>query len=486
MEVQRKKTITRLSSANEPIRSDEIGGDMKKPFEIVIALAVVFGLVFSACTPAPTQPPAAATQAPAAATEAPAAATEAPAAPAAPSGDPILFASSLPLTGSFSIPGSKHQDGYQLCVDLINERGGLLGRPVELIVSDNQSDAEVAISQFERFINVDRVDIILGSFSSLITFPATSITEQAQYVHPIPSAAALRIYARGYEYLFYFQPNVAEYIGDTPMAMLRDLVGEDLPQTAALVYADDFFANAIAAGLTGGEVEVEGLNEPVSLAPGGFEEAGIEVVYTEQWPEQGFSDWITLANSVKASNAEMLFAGLTSPDEGIQLIRALQTVDYQPKYVFMSQGAQREFEEQLGEAAEGVTVHASWHPLANFSGVLGGEEFTNQNFLDAFQAKYSRTADEDEAIPFALCQGMEQAIRATESTDNTVLRDWLAARTAEDPVRTILGDFYWDERGLPVEKPFIMVQWQGGDLKFVYPQDAFPGVEELVFPKPEW
>ena len=454
---------------------------MKKPLEILFVLLILVSLVLSACSSATQAAP---TQAPAQPTTAAAETTEE---PAQVSGEPIRIGSSLPLTGSFSIPGEKHQDGYQLCVDLINEKGGLLDRPVELVVSDNQSEAEVAIAQFERFINVDRVDLIFGSFSSLITFPATSITEQAQYIHPIPSAAALRIYARGYEYLFYFQPNVAEYIGDTPMAMLRDLVGEEnLPQTAALVHADDFFANAIAAGLTGGEVAVEGMPEPVSLAPGGFEESGIEVVYTEQWPEQGFSDWITLANSIKASNAEMLFAGLTSPDEGIQLIRALQTVDYQPEYVFMSQGAQREFQEQLGEAAEGITVHASWHPLANFSGVLGGEEFTNQNFIDAFNAKYGRDADEDEAIPFALCQGMEQAVRATGTTDNTVLRDWLASRTAEEPVRTILGDFYWDERGLPVEKPFIMVQWQEGDLSFVYPQDAFPGVKDLVFPKPEW
>jgi branched-chain amino acid transport system substrate-binding protein len=443
---------------------------MKRTLVILFAMLIVASLVLAACSPQATQTPA-----------------DTGNGEVGPTGDPVKIGSSLPLTGSFSIPGTKHQDGYQLCVDLINEKGGLLGRPVQLIVSDNQSDAEAAIAQFERFINVDRVDLIFGSFSSLITFPATSITEQSRYVHPIPSAAALRIYARGYDYLFYFQPNVAEYIGDSPIAMLRDLIGEgDLPKTAALVHADDFFANAIVTGLTGGSVNVEGLPEPISLAPGGMAEAGIEVVYTQQWPEQGFSDWITLANAIKASNAEMLFAGLTSPDEGIQLIRALQTVDYQPEYVFMSQGAQREFQEQLGDAANGVTVHASWHPLANFSGVLGGEEFTNQNFLDAFRAKYAREADEDEAIPFALCQGMEQAVRATGSTDNTVLRDWLAARTANDPVRTILGDFWWDERGLPVNKPFIMVQWQEGNLEFVYPQGAFPGVSELVFPKPGW
>jgi branched-chain amino acid transport system substrate-binding protein len=66
------------------------------------------------------------------------------------------------------------------------------------------------------------------------------------------------------------------------------------------------------------------------------------------------------------------------------------------------------------------------------------------------------------------------------------MRDWLAARTEDDPVKTILGDFYWDERGLPVGKPMLMTQWQDGELQFVYPVGDFPGTAELVWPKPEW
>ncbi len=81
---------------------------------------------------------------------------------------------------------------------------------------------------------------------------------------------------------------------------------------------------------------------------------------------------------------------------------------------------------------------------------------------------------------------MEQAVRATGTTDNAALRDWLASRTADDPVRTILGDFYWDERGLPLDKPFLMTQWQDGELEFVYPVGEFPGTVDLVWPKPEW
>jgi branched-chain amino acid transport system substrate-binding protein len=401
----------------------------------------------------------------------------------------IKIGTSLPLTGEFSITGTKHRDGYQLCVDLINEAGGINGRPVELIVSDNQSDVDTTLAQFERFINVDKVDIIFGTFSSKLTFPASSITEQAKYLHPIPSAAALRVYERGFKYLVYFQPNAAEYIGSSPVMMIQDLVPADQqPTKVAIAWADDFYANALVAGLLGQDVTFQnndGSEKTVSLAPGAIATAGWEVVFQQQWPE-GFTDWNTLAASIKASEADYLFAPVTSADEAIQLVRALQTVGYNPKGIFMSQGAQKEFQEALGDAANGVTIQASWHPLANFTGLLNGVEFTNQMFLDAFQAKYGVEGGEDEAIPFALCQGIEQAIRATGSTDNTVLRDWLAARTADDPVKTILGDFYWDSRGLPINKSFIMTQWQNGKLEFVYPTDAFPGVAPLVWPKPNW
>jgi branched-chain amino acid transport system substrate-binding protein len=457
---------------------------MKRNVWIGLSLILVVGMMLTACgQAAPTQAP----QAPAA-TEPAAVPTTAPAT-TEPVADktPIKIGTSLPLTGEFSITGSLHRDGYQLCVDLINEGGGLLGRPVELIVSDNQSDVDTTLAQFERFINVDKVDLIFGTFSSKLTFPATAITEKAGYLHPIPSAAALRVYERGFKDLVYFQPNAAEYIGASPVMMLKDLVPADQqPKTVALAWADDFYANALIAGLVGDNVTFQnddGTEKTVSLAPGELSKLGAEVVFKQQWPE-GFTDWTTLAASIKAANADYLFAPVTSADEGIQLIRALKTVGYKPKGIFMSQGAQAAFKDALGADANGVTIQTSWHPLANFTGVLNGKEFTNQMFIDAYKAKYGVDAGEDAAIPFALCQGIEQAVRATGSTDNKVLHDWLAARTAADPVKTVLGDFYWDERGLPINKSFIMTQWQDGNLEFVYPTDAFPGVKPLVYPMP--
>lgn len=448
---------------------------MKRTIWFLFTSLIVLSFVLAACGGTAT-------------TEAPAAVEpEAPVEPEEPpvEAEPIKIGASLPITGGFAINGEKHRDGYQLCVDLINEKGGLLDRPVELIVSDNQSDVETTMAQVERFMNVDDVDLMFGTFSSKLTFPMSSALEQAGMVHPIPSGAALRIYMRGYETPFYFQQKAAEFVGQSPINMIAELVPEgDQPATAALVFADDFFAGSIANGLLGGDVEVEGEDDVVSLAPGLISEAGMELVYEEMWPEEGFSDWITLANTIKESGAEYLFGLTASPDEAIQLVRALETVEYQPKGVYLSQGSQQEFADALGESADGITIHAAWHPAVQWEGLLAGEVYTNQDFQDDFEAKFGRAGDEDEAIPFALCQGIEQAVRATGSTDNAEIIAWLAARTAADPVKTIIGDRYWDEKGLPIDADFVMVQWQDGELAFVYPVGEFPGTSDLVWPKP--
>ena len=387
----------------------------------------------------------------------------------------IKIGASLPLTGAFSIAGVKHEQGYQLCVDLINERGGIMGEEVELIISDNRSDPATAINQYERFINVDGVDAVFGTFSSRLTFPVANILARNGFVHPIPAGGALRIYTQGHENLFYFQPNAAEYIGSSIRDMIGDLVDEgERPATAAVVVADDFFANAVEAGLLGLEVMDPADGSVVAdLSPGYLADAGIEVVYTEKWPEEGFNDWLNLANAIKRSEAELIVALTASAEEAVQLTRALQTVRAEPKMVYYSQGTQAEFLEGTGDASEAILMHTSWHAAAPYMGLLAGEEFSNADFGAAFEAPYGLPPDEDSAIPFAVCQGIEQAILGAGSTDNAAMGEWLSARTADDPVRTILGRFNWDDVGLPLGKPFLMAQWNGGELQFVYPTDEF-------------
>jgi branched-chain amino acid transport system substrate-binding protein len=407
------------------------------------------------------------------------------------SGEPIIFAASLPLTGEFSIPGTLHRDGYQFCIDQINERGGIIGRPAELLVEDNRSDSEIAVTQYERFISVEGVDVLLGTFSSLLTFPTSAVAEQNGMVYPVPSGAAQRIWERGFQNMYYFQQKPAELTGETIINVLEYYqeqgVVPEMPASAAVVYGDDFFAAAIANGFLGGEVTSPEGEVLADLAPGYLVDAGIELVLDEQYPA-GFTDWLTLANSIAQSGAEFLSISTASPQEAIDLINALRTIpDYQPLFIYTSQGAQAEFQTALEDGAEGITIHTVWHPSIEFEGLLAGEPYTNQEFIDGFTAAVGHPPTEDEAIPMAVCQGMEQAIIGAGSTDNAALSEWLRGRTEADPVKTIIGDFHWDEKGLPVGRDFLVNQWQGGELAFVFPvSEEIPGTTDLIYPKPEW
>jgi branched-chain amino acid transport system substrate-binding protein len=220
----------------------------------------------------------------------------------------------------------------------------------------------------------------------------------------------------------------------------------------AVVSADDFFANAIEAGLLGQKVKDPATDKEIAdLAPGYLADAGIEVLMKEKWPEEGFNDWLNLANSVKRSGAEMVIGLTASAEEAVQLTRSLKTVGATPKLVYLSQGAQTEFIEGVGkEAADGVLIHTTWHKDVPFESTLAGKPFNNADFVKAFTAEYSVEPDEDSAIPFAVCQGIEQAILGAGTTDNAKMGEWLHARTKEDPVRTVLGRFSWDDVGLPV------------------------------------
>jgi branched-chain amino acid transport system substrate-binding protein len=402
--------------------------------------------------------------------------------------EPIKIGSSLPLTGNFAVTGKKHQEGFELCVKLIKANGGLLGRKIELIVSDNRSDTETALNQYERLINVDGAQITFGTFSSKLTFPVSALLARNNRIHPVPSGGALRIWTQGHKNMFYFQQNAAEYTGETLTGAITKLVpAANRPKTAALVHADDFFANGIRAGLLGETVKMPGSGKLVAdMAPGFLAKAGIKTVYKETWPEEGFSDWLNLANSIKRSGAELVIGLTASAEEAVQLTRALKTVKAQPKMIYLSQGTQSEYEEGLGADSEAVLIHTSWHADVPFKGLLNGKEFTNKDFQAAFKKQFGRDADEDSAIPFAVCQGVEQAVRAVKTTDNAKLGEWLSARTPQNPVKTVLGNFAWDKRGLPIDRPFLLAQWQGRKLKFVYPTGEFEGVSKLVYPKPQW
>ena len=94
------------------------------------------------------------------------------------SGKPIRIGASLPLTGDFSEPGKAAQQGYKVWQKMTNDQGGLLGRKVQIIVRDDASDQNTVVADYNALISRQKVDMLLGTFSSLLNLPASTVAER--------------------------------------------------------------------------------------------------------------------------------------------------------------------------------------------------------------------------------------------------------------------------------------------------------------------
>ena len=98
--------------------------------------------------------------------------------PAAAQGAPLVLGASLSLTGIYADGGKYCLEGYQLAIKQINAKGGVLGRQLALKYYDDQSDGATGVRLYERLINEDKVDVIIGPYGTAITAPVTNVAEK--------------------------------------------------------------------------------------------------------------------------------------------------------------------------------------------------------------------------------------------------------------------------------------------------------------------
>jgi branched-chain amino acid transport system substrate-binding protein len=375
------------------------------------------------------------------------------------SDEPIRIGASLPLTGDFSEPGIAAQKGYELWVEEVNNAGGLLGRPVEIVVKDDQSDQNIVVSDYNALINQEKVDLLLGTFSSLLNIPASAVAERAQMVYVEPAGGSPELFNRGFQYLFFAQQATAPHQADLFSEWVTGLPEDERPKTAAYAAADDPFGAPVA----------EGIQEKL-------EAAGIETVYSEIYPPETVN-FDSIASAMAGRKPDVIAQGSAGLQDGVNLIRALSRVNYSPKQMF--QASTPSFAEQYSKAigvenTEGIFYAVSYHTEAATPG--------NEEFLAAYEAKYNgEEPAEDAADAYAAAQVLQAAVEAVGSIeDQEALKDWLH----ENSVETILGELSWDETGAP-EQAFLLAQWQNGDEEIVLPEEAAT-TDTIVNPKPPW
>ncbi|HEX8930121.1 MAG TPA: ABC transporter substrate-binding protein, partial [Actinomycetota bacterium] len=127
---------------------------------------------------------------------------------------PLVIGASLPLSGDFAQPGEASRRGYTIWQDMINANGGLLGRQVELKIVDDASSQDTVVSDYNRLISQNKVDLLLGTFSSLLNIPASAVAEKADMTYICPSCGSPAMFNRKFRHIFFAQPAVASHQGD--------------------------------------------------------------------------------------------------------------------------------------------------------------------------------------------------------------------------------------------------------------------------------
>jgi branched-chain amino acid transport system substrate-binding protein len=374
------------------------------------------------------------------------------------SNEPIKIGASLPLTGDFAEPGVAAQQGYEVWQEMVNAQGGLLGRDVQIVVRDDQSDQNLVVTDYNALIQQEKVDLLLGTFSSLLNLPASAVAERNQMLYVEPAGGSPEMFSRGFKFLFFAQQATADHQADLFAEWVTGLPEGERPKTAGYVIADDPFGGPVA----------EGIQQKL-------EAAGVETVYSEIYPPETVN-FDAQAAQLAQRKPDVIAQGSAGLADGVNLIRALVRANYSPKQLF--QASTPSFADQYSDAigidnTEGVFYAVSYHVDAPTPG--------NAEFLEAYRAKYDQDPPEDAADGYAAAQVLQAAVEGVGSIDDQqALADWLH----ENTVDTILGPLSWDETGAP-EQAFLLAQWQSGDEEIVLPEDAATS-DTIVNPKPDW
>ena len=365
-------------------------------------------------------------------------------------GEPIKLGASLSLTGTYASLGQNQHRGYQLCLKQVNEKGGVLGRKVDMVLYDDKSDPATGVRLYEKLITQDKVEVVLGPYSSAITEAVANITEKYKMPMVSPLAATTSIFKKGRRYAFMILAPAENYLeGLLDIGLKRGL------KTLAIINEDTLFPKATVQGT-------------LELA----KKKGMQVVFVEAYPK-GNTDFSAILTKVRAANPDLL-AAATYFDDAVAITRQMKELDVNPKIYGLTVGGDLpKFYELLGKNAEYVYGATQWEPDLPYP---GAKEFTEAHRKEFPGADLSYHT----AAGYAGCQLLVEAMRRAGTTDGDKVRDALL----KIDTKTMFGPYKVDQDGYQVAKGGVLFQWQDGKKVMVFPEDVAAGKPR--FPTPPW
>jgi branched-chain amino acid transport system substrate-binding protein len=349
---------------------------------------------------------------------------------------PIKVGGSLGLTGCFAVMSDALNKGFRLWEQHINRDGGILGRPVQVVIRDDHSDPERAKAIYRKLIEEEKVDFLFAPYSSLITEAVLPIAENSDIPILIAGAAADRLWEMGCRNAIGIYTPASKFsVGFLELLVLHGL------DHIAIVYAEDPFSIDLAES-----------------SQKWAERFGLTLVFFKGF-KKGTQVLDPLALEARKRKARVLMV-CGHMNESINMVAALRRTDWRPEAFYASVGPTfQAFYDTCGPDAEGVFGTSLWEPRANYPGA--------QRFEKDFTLAFGAAPGYHAGLAYAAGQVLEQGVKESGGVDREKVR-WALHHL---DTMTIIGRFGVDSNGKQVRQHAFITQWQEGRKEVVWPRE---------------
>jgi branched-chain amino acid transport system substrate-binding protein len=376
--------------------------------------------------------------------------------------EPIKVGLSLAMTGGVAQNGKQLLIALQLWRDDVNAKGGLLGRPVALVVYDDQSNPSNVPGIYNKLINVDKVDLLLGPYATNMTAAAMPVIIENNKLTISMMAVTVN---RHFNYPRYF--SMLSTGPDGVRAFTKgffDLAAEQKPkpQTVALLSGDAEFSRTSADGARENAAAV-----------------GLKIIYDKSYPP-ATTDFAPTVRAIQAANPDIVFVAAYPPDT-VGIVRAAHEIGLKPK---MFGGTMiglliTPIKMQLGPILDGIVIMESFVPAPtfNFPGVA--------DVLERYRAVATGEKIDPLGVgfvPFGYAAGqvLAQAVEGAQTLDQNKLAEYIHGHK----FTTVVGDVEYGADGEWTKGRTVFTQFRNVAPN-EFDQFAAGKVQPIVWP-PEY
>jgi branched-chain amino acid transport system substrate-binding protein len=367
---------------------------------------------------------------------------------------PVKIGIGISQTGTLGGGGQAALLALRMWVDDVNQRGGLLGRKVELIAYDDQSSAATTPGIYTKLLDVDKVDLLIAPYGTVPTAPIMPLVKQRD----------LLLMGN-----FSFQVNHTvkhdKWFNNAPWGDASSWtkgfleVGQKAgAKTVAFIAADQEFAQNLANG-----------------AKAVAKSSGLKTVYEQNYPPTTV-DFSSMIRAVRNAKPDIVFI-CSYPNDSVALVRAINEIGVGDVKLIGGGMVGLQFTPimtNLGSALNGIVNYTSYAPGMKYDGI---DDFLKRYTQKATEAKVDPLGFYLPPFNYAIGQILEQAVTATKSLDSKVLAAWLH----KNEVKTIVGPISWGPDGERAKPSVPMVQFRNIQDKNVE-QFRQTGKQVIVYP----